>query len=367
MKPLFLTLSLIPLIAIGACSQSGVTPTPGTGGTTGSGGSTGTGGSGTGGSIVGTGGTTGTGGATTGSGGDTTGSGGTTATGGTVGGGGTGVAGTTGGIGGSGRGGAGAGAGGASTEVVTPASIAGIANANGARLMDSFILFPCLSPALQDCITSNACPPLNTALPYEQQGLITQEVFQLGGTPGKMYNLTVRVNGISEAKYYMGGTRAAGNAAPANPDAVNGTDTFYTGGQPVNFENYNVYKFIVKNAAGVELQHYYLNSFPMVATPYENHQTFPVAFTHDIPVPGGGTVTYYTADRNCHAIDNCGIGFRAVSCAVSDGRMVPNEPNLTIPTMYMGKSVASMNTRNGAAQPFHSQIFHIVVTGVAAM
>lgn len=255
---------------------------------------------------------------------------------------------------------------------MTIASVAGIANANGARLMDSFILFPCIgNPATQDCVTATTCPPSNTSLPFEQQGLTTTEVFQIGGTPGTMYNLTVRVNGIAEAKYYMGGTRFVGNATLPNSDPVGGTDTFYTGGQPVNFENYNVYKFIVKNAAGMELQHYYLNSFPGpadgVTVPYENHQTFPIAFTHNIPVPGGGTFTFYTADRNCRAIDNCGIGFRATPCQITDGRNVPNEPNLVIPTMYMGKTVASMNSRNGAAQPFHSQIFHIVVTAVTPM
>ena len=139
----------------------------------------------------------------------------------------------------------------------------------------------------------------------------------------------------------------------------------------MNFENYNVYKFIVKNAAGTELAHYYINSFPSMAegaaVPYENHQTFPIAFTHTIPVVGRGTFTFYTADRNYRAIDNCGIGFRTLACAISDGRPVPNEPNLVVPPMYMGKSVAAMNSRNGAAQPFHSQIFHIVVTAVAAM
>jgi hypothetical protein len=354
MRPLHRTLSIISLLAIGACSPSTSSPagsggsTSSTGGSSsGSGGSTSSGGSpGSGGSTISSGGATGSGGTTVNTGGAN--AGGTVGTGGTV------AAG-------------GSAAGGASGEVVTVTSIAGTPNANGARLMDSFILFPCLSTALQDCVTATTCPPANNALPFEQQGLTSTEVFQIGGTPGRMYNLTIRVNGIAEAKYYMGGTRSAGNAVLANSDPVTGVDTFYTGGSPVNFENYNVYKFIVKNAAGTELQHYYINSFPMVATPYENHQTFPIAFTHDIPVVGGGTFTFYTADRNCRAIDNCGIGFRATACQTADGRAVPNEPNLTLPAMYMGRTVASMNARNGAAQPFHSQIFHIVVMAVTPM
>jgi hypothetical protein len=349
MRPLHRVFTIVSLLAIGACSPSASTPAPvGTGGSTpsSSGGSTPT----SSGGAVGTGGMT-----TPGSGGVTApSSGGATSSGGSIGSGGTVMS----------SGGA-VGAGG--TTAPTVAAVAGIANANGARLMDSFILFPCLSTAAQDCVTSNACPAANAAMPFEQQGLTSTEVFQIGGTPGAMYNLTIRVNGIAEAKYYSGGVRAAGNATLANSDPPNGVDTFYTGGTPVNFENYNVYKFITKNAAGTELAHYYINSFPMVATPYENHQTFPIAFTHDIPVVGGGTFTFYTADRNCRAIDNCGIGFRAAACQTADGRMVPNEPNLVMPTMYMGRTVASMNARNGAAQPFHSQIFHIVVMAVTPM
>ena len=266
-------------------------------------------------------------------------------------------------------GGGGGGRAGSVGEVVPPASIAGMPNADGAMLMDSFILMPCLAIALQDCVTGTGPSP-NGALPYEQQGLTTSEVFPLGGTPGTMYNLTISVNGISEAKYYTGGTRAGGSCDPVNPDAANGTDTFYTGGQPVNSKN-NVYKFIVKDAGGAELQHYYLNSFPGPAdgsaTSYESHLTFPIAFTHDIPVPGGGSFTFYTADRNYRTVDNCGIGYRPTACAVAEGRMVPNEPDLVVPASYLGQSVTSLNTRNGPVQPFHSQIFHIVVTGVTTM
>jgi hypothetical protein len=259
--------------------------------------------------------------------------------------------------------------GGAGGAVPVPVeSVVGTPNAHGATLTNAFILMPCLGTALYDCVTTTSCPAADRMLPFERQGLVTEETFPLGGTPGKMYNLTVRVNGIAEAKYYQGGTRAAGLSTIENPDPPEGTDTFYTGGEPVNVNNYNVYKFVVKDASGTELQHYYLNSFPSpvggVTTAYEAHRTYPIAFTHDIRVPGGGTFTFYTADRNCRAVDNCGIGFVGRACAVSEGRMVPNEPDLAIPASYLGESVTTMNVRNGAAQPFHSQVFHIVVTAV---
>jgi hypothetical protein len=269
------------------------------------------------------------------------------------------------GTGGSGSGGFGGG------EAVPTESIAGIPNQNGVKLADSFILMPCLLTAASDCVTALSCPPSNPNLPFERQGLTTEEVFPLGGEPGRNYRLTVKVNGIAEAKYYTGGSRAAGLSPfdTSNPEAA--IDSFYTGGTPVESNIYNVYKLIVKDAAGNEREHYYLSSFPPpagnVTTQYEGHVTYPIAFTHDIIVPGGGTFTLYTADRNCHAVDNCGAGYQAASCAPSQGRLLPNEPDLQLPVTYLGNPVAELNMRNGSAQPFHSQAFHIVITAASAL
>jgi hypothetical protein len=283
--------------------------------------------------------------------------------------GGTGAAGT-GNVGTDAGGTAGASGAGGGAMMDTVDVVAGKPNTFGDSLKDAFVLLGCYAQAGQDCITvpsGTQCPNQNGSLPFEEQGIITREDFTIGGTPGKSYALTITVNGIAEAKYYQDGMRAAGNADPKDPDAVMGTDAFYTGGTPVKFEFYNVYKLIAKDPAGKELQHYYFNSFPKTNTPYENHQTFPIAFTHDIVVMGGGSVQIFTSDANCHAIDNCGAGFRTTSCPVAAGRNVPNEPNLTVPAMYLGKPVSAMNLRNGAAQPFHSQIFHIKVDKVTPM
>jgi hypothetical protein len=325
--------------ALGLGGNSGVGGTPGTGGRGGAGGSAGVGG------RVGTGGA-GIGGAGIGGAGI---------------GGSPGVGGTT-GLGGSGMGGSGTGG-----AMVTVDAIAGLPNTFGDQLKDSFILFPCYAVAAQDCIlipNGTACPVADATKPFEDQGLVTKETFTLGGTVGRSYTLTIRVNGITEGKAYMGGIRSAGNADPPNPDAPAGLDTFYTGGAPVDLQNYKVYKLIVLNPNGTEVQHYYLNSMPTSA--FENHNTFPIGYTHDIIVPGGGSIVYQTASRNCRAIDNCGAGSRSVSCLVTDGRNVPNEPALQVPAMYMGQSVASINLRNGATQPFHAQILHITVTAAAA-
>jgi hypothetical protein len=273
------------------------------------------------------------------------------------------------GAGGSGTGGSGTGGNGTGGAPPTIAAVAGIKNAFGESLMDSFLLLPCYAQALQDCTVAptGICPAINLALPYDERGIVTNQTFTIGGAAGTTFAITMRVNGIAEGKYYMGGVRAGGDTDPPDPDAVTGVDTFYTGGAPVDLEFYKVYKLIVRDAAGAELQHYYLNSFPQTAIPYQNHRTFPISFTHTIPVPAGGSLTYHTAVPNCRALDNCGPGFRSTVCPAGGGRVVPNEPGLVIPTSYMGQAVSGLNLVTGASQPFHSQILHLTVTAVQAM
>ena len=264
----------------------------------------------------------------------------------------------------------GGGSGGAGTDCETLACVAGVKNDAQDVLTSSFMMFGCYSKAAQDCITIPAgmqCPNQNTSLPMEEQGITVKQSFKVGGKTGTKYLLTITVNGISEAKYYEKGMRAAGDTDPANPDATNGTDTFYTGGNPVNFENYNVYKITTKDSTGKEIQHYYLNSMPKTNTPYEDHSTYPMAFVHDITVEGGGTIEYLQEDRNCHAVDNCGVGHQSTSCANTAGRKIPNEPNFVFPTAFLGTPLSQLNTAGGATQPWHSQILHIVATAVKPM
>lgn len=388
MRSIFLasTTALSLTVALAACSQQGVM-TGGTGGTTGSGGtSTGSGGTsatggspGTGGSSTGTGGQsttgtggdvlTGTGGSSTGgstgaSGGSTGSSGGSTGSGG-AGGGSRGTGGTTGSGGAAGSSGA---TGGAAGGGVSVKDIAGVPNQYGETLMSSLILMPCYQQSQQDCFTTPGgnCPSTN-GVPFESQGLVQTESFTLGGTAGVKYNMSFTVNGVVEAKYYTGGTRDAGTGVVADAQGTAGTDTFYRGGSPVAVEHYNIYKLIVRNPDKSELAHYYLNSFPQTSTAYENHQTFLIHYSKTIPVPGGGSVDLYVSDSNCHAVDNCGPGVYAGTCNAS--RMMPSEPNFTLPATYMGKTVSDLNvvTHADSTKPWHSQIIHITVTGVAPM
>jgi hypothetical protein len=249
---------------------------------------------------------------------------------------------------------------------VTVADIAGIKNQYNETLANSYFVVPCYSTDAQDCNTiptGAVCP--NQSGTFELQGLTQTETFTLGGTVGTNYSMTFNVNGIAEAKYYMGGTRDGGLGVVATAQDATGSDTFYQGGSPVAVEHYNIYKITVKDSTGKEVQHYYLNSFPQVAVAYENHQTFPLHYTKTITVPGGGTVEYFMGDSNCRAVNNCGPGVYSGSCTAS--RNIPGEANFVVPTMFMGKSVTTLNTINGAAQPYHAQIIHITVTGVTKM
>jgi hypothetical protein len=245
-------------------------------------------------------------------------------------------------------------------------AVTGVPNSFGEALMSSFILLPCYKQDAQDCWTTpgaSACP--NQSGPFEQQGFTQTEAFKLGGTAGAMYAMTFNLNGISEGKYYQGGTRDAGDAAVVNADSDAGTDTFYRGGAPIAFEHYNVYKMTVKMPDGSELAHYYLNSFPPNVGRYENHNTFALHYTKTIPIPGGGSVELFIGDSNCHAMDNCGPGEYAGICTKS--RNIPSEPTLVVPTTYMGTNVADINLVTGAQQPYHAQLIHITVTSVTAM
>jgi hypothetical protein len=285
-------------------------------------------------------------------------------------------------------------------------SVFGTKNMYGEFFADSYILFPCYGQSgNQDCLTvpaGTACPHFNDpSLPFEDRGVQSFEYFQVGGTPGKMYAATIKVEGVSEAKFYMNGTPSVpasqGPFAEADtltfrpapnvdcldkgpgggPDCLN--DAFYTGGAPVDFEFYNVYKLTVYNppangmggdAGLTELKHYYLNSFPTNAVSglqgngYETHKTYYISYTHTIPVPGGGVLEYHAGDTNCRAIDNCGNQVLTQDCQANQGRSVPGA---TVPGMYMGQAVSGFNTHNGASQPYHSHLIHIKVISVTAM
>ena len=232
-------------------------------------------------------------------------------------------------------------------------------NGYGFSMRDAFMLMPCVDVSQHDCLTFQGQCPGSQAAAFEDQGLVQQETFKVGGEVGRTYTARIRVSGIVSGKYYTGGMRDRGQDF-SDADAPNGTDTFYRGGAPVP-SSYDVYKITVRNPDASELQHYYLNSFPK-ASGYEVHRTFPIYYEKDIDLPGGGSVEYRTQDSNCRAINNCGPGDNGPNCPAA--RLLPNEPGVAVPASWQGQPVASLNVVNGANQPFHAAIVHLSLVSI---
>jgi hypothetical protein len=318
----------------------------------------------------------------------------------------------------------------------TIASVMGIPNQYGEHVDDSFILFPAYDCTQnQDCTTvptGQACPnqpggsnppdcgkyqadPVTAhCMNYEDQGVQYSETFNIGGTVGKMYMVTMHIEGVTEGKYYENGMRVAGTGDPPqagtyntkahcciaadmsvipgcvlDPNGNTCNDTWYVGGNPVDGEHYNVYKISVyppgaDAGPGTELQHYYMNSFPQTAAGYENHVTYYVSYSTSFPVEGGGTIVYKQTDQNCRAINNCGNTIADIvtqACGAGNPPINGLMPRIiydpttnlaaTIPMMYKGQNVSDISLTSkggtGPKQPYSSHVFHIVVTGLTAM
>jgi hypothetical protein len=295
-----------------------------------------------------------------------------------------GAAGMAGGVAGAGgEGGAGGGGVGGCTQADCMDVVSGKSNF-GFGLKDSWFITGCDNKQGHDCVTIPTCPNGGIAN-FEDKGSVANEVFPIGGAMGTTYDVSFKFNGVSEAKYYQGGSWAQpatdvatpGGADPAIDEGGIANNNFYIGGSGVA-SNYNVMRIRVMDSTGKEVGRYYMNSYPGNSGA-ESHRTFLLSYAHTIPVPGKGTVEFHLEDSNCHAIDNCGAG--NVSDTVCDAaRNVPNEPNLVLPAMYTNVKkqaitpaatpapvlvpLAELNPVTGAKQPWHSQISHFTVTKV---
>jgi hypothetical protein len=242
----------------------------------------------------------------------------------------------------------------------------GIVNEFGFALEDSWLLMPCLEKAGASdwfCRPHIGECPNQDALDVEQRGYRFTERFQLGGELGTAYDVTLRINGVVEGKYYEGGVRRDGNSY-ANANQPTGTDAWHTGGSPV-ISTYAIYKLSVFQPDGVtEVEHYYLNSFPQVSG-FESHQTVLLGYEATFSVPGQGIIEYLVVEPDCYTNNNCGPGDN-VPCTNARGRVVPNQPGLLLPATYGGEPLASLNVMTGANQPFHAHLIHVLVTNVVA-
>jgi len=267
------TVLILTMATATACSIESPTPPPvvangGSGGaaTAGAGGGAGTATTGGSGGTAGTGGSSGTAG--------TGGSGGTAGTGGSGG---------TAGTGGSG----GTGGGGPSID----------------ELVGDFegYLFtaPCADPGTGFDCTNNGCTD-------NQKDTIVD--FPIAGDAATIYDVTIHVWGIVEAKNYDGGTRRAGDLMDASST---GGDFWYEGGT-IPFSSYNTYELHVTPAVDGAANDYFLNARNGSG---EDHESWALNYTATFPVQGGGTIKFRVYDSNCRQIKNCGPGAGSSTCA----------------------------------------------------
>ncbi len=238
----------------------------------------------------------------------------------------------------------------------------------GLSWQSSWFLMGCKDKQGHDCVNNPTCPNPD-ATNFEDVGISTLETFPISGIPGQRYKVTFTFNGLASAKDYAGGKRDQGESVPVDVDTVT-SDAFYRDGQPIR-SNYDTWKLSVFDEHGVEVRHYFMNSFPL-GMGFESHRTFLLGYTKSIVVVGGGKVTHFIHDPNCHSIDNCGPPNRPDDFC--DARSLPNEPvNVLLPPMYqdpedkMLKETSALSELNPTAlQPWHSQLGHLTVTAVEA-
>jgi hypothetical protein len=165
-----------------------------------------------------------------------------------------------------------------------------------------------------DFDASGNCP--NAAAAFATQGIFTNVVHKVGGTPGTQYTINFELRGVLGTECYTGGsTTAAGTTQPtlaANPEVSN--NGWYMGGSPVP-SKWNTYEVHVKPAVGTTHLNpadkteniYYLNAFPQSPSGWcAKEGSFPMIYTASFPATGGGTITLVMHDSNCLTQQNCG-------------------------------------------------------------
>ena len=190
------------------------------------------------------------------------------------------------------------------------------------------MLFPCYAQQAQDCITNapgTACPNQDQTLPFEQQGLQIDQSFTLGGDAGDHVQPDHpdqrHHRGRSTTRTACAPTATPLRRTPTDPPASTRSTSAAIRSTSRTTTSTSSPCSIRRERAPALLPE--LDADRDRPRTYENHDTFPEGYTAVIPVMGGGTVLYHQSDRNCHAIDNCGIGSRS---ATLRGHRGPQHP-----------------------------------------
>jgi polyisoprenoid-binding protein YceI len=124
-------------------------------------------------------------------------------------------------------------------------------------------------------------------------GTVVIDTFSVTGDVLTIYDVTLRIRGVVELKYFLGGSRAAPSGT---------LNSWYVGGSPdLSHEPaFNVYQMTVSSPS----QTFHLNSAPSQAE--ERRESFEIDYQVTIPVRGGATIALTNRDSNCIANRNCG-------------------------------------------------------------
>ncbi|MBC8074030.1 MAG: hypothetical protein IAG13_37265 [Deltaproteobacteria bacterium] len=167
---------------------------------------------------------------------------------------------------------------------------------------------PCADPSLRDtCAWDPAL--LEGAIDDPMYTLHREDAIVFGGDPSVVYDVEIRIRGLSEPKDFSGGEVQA--------------DHFQIGGTP-GTNDYNIYSITVGEPAQV----YTVNRNAMGT----GHYTFVMDYTVTIPIHGGTMVTMTMIDPNDQAIANPGGSSGSV-----DPFVVPEIP--PFPDAFFGQFI----------------------------
>lgn len=208
-----------------------------------------------------------------------------------------------------------------------------------AQLNGSLFLAPCeIGQDTRVCYVSTKLCPQNDD-PALAGLLMTDRTLELGGNPAFTYELTLHIQGLTEAKSYKSGMdqSSTGTQAPA--------DGLYTDGKPDPSNARDVFMIRV----GAPAHDYFLNSIATESDTRLRYSVFPVDYTAKIRVQGGTTVRLVAADSNCGISRNCADSGPEYECRPLSAANL--EPKLA---QQIGKQ-----------QPYDGQFLGIVVTDIA--
>jgi hypothetical protein len=165
-----------------------------------------------------------------------------------------------------------------------------------AGALDGFLFAqPCLEPVnARLCKTSAERPCPRDRDPALSGFRATDETVVLGGDPKHVYDLELFVQGLVEAKNYVGGAdQASSSELPA--------DGFYAGGRPGGG---NAQTIVMLRVADPPAD-YFLNALATADDARLRRSVFPIAYTAHVRARGGTKVRLVLTDPNCHAVRNC--------------------------------------------------------------